>query len=85
MGKFRPVITAVIWTGIMFMLGIDCCDGMDMIVMMNMVFGRRQGLAVLSHMLRPHRAWHDERAQKQGKGQETEHDAGIAAWFNAIN
>lgn len=75
----------IVRAGIMFMPDLVCCNRVDMIIMVNMVFGRFQRLPVLPHMLRPRRPRHNECAQKQSKSEKPGHVAGIAAGFLSIN
>lgn len=52
---------------------IACCARMDMIAMVNMIFGRSQRLPVLTHMFRPRSTWHYECAHEQSKDDKTHH------------
>lgn len=88
--KRGPVIAAIVGAvivraGIMFMPDLACCNLVNMIIMMNMVFGRCQRQPVLPYMLCPRRPRHNECAQKQSKSEKPGHVAGIASGLQSIN
>lgn len=87
--KRGPMIAVIVGAvivraGIMVMPDLACCNLVNMIIVMNMVFGRCQRQPVLPHMLCPHRPRHNECAQKQSKSEKPGHVAGIAAGFRSI-
>lgn len=79
------MFTVAVQAGIMLVPGFACSDRMDMIVMMNMLFRRRQRLPVMSHMLRPSCPRHNQCAQEESEDEKAGHSAGIAAWPDLIN
>ena len=59
----RFAVAIVISGSIMVMISIACCDLVNVIIMMHMIFRRGEHAVVLPHMLRPCSTGHHESAQ----------------------
>jgi hypothetical protein len=58
--KRGPMIAVIVRAGIMLMPDLACCNLVNMIIVVDMVFGRYQRKPVLPYMLCPHRPRHNE-------------------------